>query len=43
MKLDIELPPAPEAAGSYQLAKRYKDIVYLSGHGPVANGEWTAG
>jgi enamine deaminase RidA (YjgF/YER057c/UK114 family) len=43
MKLDIELPPAPEAAGSYQLAKRYRDVVYLSGHGPIENGNLITG
>lgn len=43
MNLDIELPPAPAAAGSYQLAKRYKDMVFLSGHGPVENGQLITG
>jgi len=38
MNLNIELPPAPPAAGSYQLAKRHKDLVFLSGHGPIENG-----
>ena len=43
MKLDIELPEAPEAVGSYQLAKRYRDVVYLSGHGPFQDGELITG
>ena len=43
MNLDIELPEAPQAVGSYQLAKRYKDIVYLSGHGPFQDGELITG
>ena len=38
MKLDIELPDPPEAAGSYQLAKRHRDLVFLSGHGPIEDG-----
>ena len=38
MKPNIELPPAPSAAGSYQLAKRHKDLVFLSGHGPIEDG-----
>ena len=43
MNLDIELPEAPQAVGSYQLAKRYKDVVYLSGHGPFQDGELITG
>lgn len=43
MKLDIELPPAPPAAGNYQLAKRHKDLLFLSGHGPIENGELITG
>ena len=43
MNLGIELPPAPEAAGSYRLAKRYRDVVYLSGHGPIADGNLITG
>lgn len=43
MKLDIELPPAPEAVGNYQLAKRHKDLLFLSGHGPFENGELITG
>ena len=43
MKLDIELPAAPPAAGNYQLAKRHKDLVFLSGHGPLENGELITG
>jgi enamine deaminase RidA (YjgF/YER057c/UK114 family) len=43
MNLKIELPPAPPAAGSYQLAKRHKDLVFLSGHGPIENGELITG
>jgi enamine deaminase RidA (YjgF/YER057c/UK114 family) len=38
MKLDIELPDAPSAAGSYQLAKRHRDLLFLSGHGPIEDG-----
>jgi enamine deaminase RidA (YjgF/YER057c/UK114 family) len=38
MNLDIELPDAPSAAGSYQLAKRHRDLVFLSGHGPIEDG-----
>jgi enamine deaminase RidA (YjgF/YER057c/UK114 family) len=40
MKLDIELPPAPPAAGNYQLAKRHRDLVFLSGHGPTRDGSF---
>ena len=43
MNLKIELPDPPEALGSYQLAKRYRDTVYLSGHGPIENGELILG
>ena len=43
MNLDIELPPAPAAVGSYQLAKRYKDMVFLSGHGPIEDGQFISG
>jgi enamine deaminase RidA (YjgF/YER057c/UK114 family) len=43
MKLDIELPPPPQAAGSYQLAKRRKDMVFLSGHGPNEDGKLVTG
>ena len=43
MNLDIELPPAPPAAGNYQLLKRHKDLVFLSGHGPIENGELITG
>ena len=43
MNLDIELPEAPQAVGSYQLAKRYRDVVYLSGHGPFKDGELITG
>jgi enamine deaminase RidA (YjgF/YER057c/UK114 family) len=43
MKLDIELPPAPQAAGNYQLAKRHKDLVFLSGHGPIDDGNLITG
>lgn len=43
MNLNIELPPAPEAVGSYQLAKRYRDVVYLSGHGPFEDGKLITG
>jgi enamine deaminase RidA (YjgF/YER057c/UK114 family) len=38
MNLDIELPEPPSAAGSYQLAKRHRDLVFLSGHGPIEDG-----
>ena len=43
MNLDIELPPAPPAAGNYQLAKRHRDLVFLSGHGPLQDGELIIG
>ncbi|HYH57627.1 MAG TPA: RidA family protein [Thermoleophilaceae bacterium] len=43
MNLKIELPPPPPAAGSYQLAKRHKDLVFLSGHGPIENGQLITG
>ena len=43
MNLEIELPPPPPAAGNYQLAKRHKDLVFLSGHGPIENGELITG
>ena len=43
MNLDIELPPPPTAMGSYQLAKRHKDLVFLSGHGPLEGGELISG
>lgn len=43
MNLDIELPPAPTAMGSYQLAKRHKDLMFLSGHGPIEDGELITG
>ena len=35
MNLEIELPDPPPVAGSYQTTKRYKDILYTSGHGPI--------
>ena len=35
MRLDIELPAPPPVAGSYQTTKRFRDILYTSGHGPV--------
>jgi enamine deaminase RidA (YjgF/YER057c/UK114 family) len=43
MNLSIQLPPAPEAVGNYRLAKRHKDLMFLSGHGPIENGEFIAG
>ena len=43
MKLDIELPAPPEAVGNYRLAKRHKDLMFLSGHGPFENGELITG
>jgi enamine deaminase RidA (YjgF/YER057c/UK114 family) len=43
MNLQIALPPAPPAAGNYQLLKRHKDLVFLSGHGPIENGELITG
>ena len=43
MNLEIEIPPPPPAAGNYQLAKRHKDLVFLSGHGPIENGELITG
>ena len=35
MNLGIELPDPPPVAGSYQTTKRYKDVLYTSGHGPI--------
>ena len=43
MKLDIELPEPPSAAGSYQLVKRHRDLVFLSGHGPIEDGTLITG
>ena len=43
MKLDIELPEAPSAVGSYQLVKRHRDLVFLSGHGPFQDGKLITG
>jgi enamine deaminase RidA (YjgF/YER057c/UK114 family) len=43
MKLDIELPAAPPPAGSYRLAKRHRDMMFLSGHGPLQDGELITG
>jgi enamine deaminase RidA (YjgF/YER057c/UK114 family) len=43
VNLDIELPDPPPAAGSYQLAKRHRDLVFLSGHGPLRDGELITG
>jgi len=43
MNLGIDLPPPPPAAGSYQLAKRHKDLVFLSGHGPIEDGSLITG
>ena len=43
MKLDIELPTTPAPVGSYQLAKRYRDLVFLSGHGPFEDGRLITG
>ena len=43
MNLGIGLPPPPPAAGSYQLAKRHKDLVFLSGHGPIEDGSLITG
>ena len=43
MNLGIGLPPPPPAAGSYQLAKRHKDLVFLSGHGPIEDGTLITG
>ena len=43
MKLDIELPSTPPSVGSYMLAKRYKDLVFLSGHGPFQDGALITG
>ena len=43
MNLDIELPEAPPAAGSYMLAKRHRDLFFLSGHGPIENGALITG
>lgn len=41
--LGIELPPPPQAMGSYQLAKRHKDMMFLSGHGPIEDGNLITG
>lgn len=43
MNLNIELPEAPGAVGSYVLAKRHKDLVFLSGHGPFQDGKLITG
>jgi enamine deaminase RidA (YjgF/YER057c/UK114 family) len=43
MKLDIELPELPAPVGSYKLAKRHKDLVFLSGHGPFQDGKLITG
>jgi len=43
MNLGIDLPPPPPAAGSYRLAKRHKDLVFLSGHGPIEDGSLITG
>lgn len=34
-ELGIELPPPASVAGSYLAAKRYGDLVFVSGHGPI--------
>ncbi len=43
MKLDIELPAVPPAVGSYRLAKRHRDLMFLSGHGPFEDGKLITG
>ena len=43
MNLGIELPEPPAAVGSYMLAKRHRDLVFLSGHGPFRDGELITG
>lgn len=43
MAAEIELPPPPQAAGNYQLAKRHRDLVFLSGHGPIERGDLITG
>ncbi len=43
MNLGIDLPPPPQAAGSYQLAKRHRDLVFLAGHGPIEEGDFIKG
>ena len=43
MKLDIELPAVPPPVGSYRLAKRHRDLMFLSGHGPFQDGELITG
>ncbi len=43
MNLDIELPSTPPPVGSYQLAKRHRDLVFLSGHGPFQDGKLITG
>ena len=35
-ELNIELPGLLPAAGTYVAAKRHNDLVYVSGHGPLA-------
>jgi enamine deaminase RidA (YjgF/YER057c/UK114 family) len=35
-EMDIELPGLLPAAGIYVAAKRHNDLVYVSGHGPLA-------
>jgi enamine deaminase RidA (YjgF/YER057c/UK114 family) len=43
MKLDIQLPEVPPAVGSYRLAKRHRDLMFLSGHGPFQDGKLITG
>jgi enamine deaminase RidA (YjgF/YER057c/UK114 family) len=38
-ELGFELPPPPPAAGNYVGAVRVGQLVFVSGHGPVENGE----
>ena len=43
MNLDIELPAVPPSVGSYRLAKRHRDLMFLSGHGPFQDGKLITG
>jgi enamine deaminase RidA (YjgF/YER057c/UK114 family) len=43
MNLGIELPEVPQPVGSYKLAKRHRDLVFLSGHGPFQDGKLITG
>lgn len=43
MAANVDLPPAPQAAGNYQLLKRHRDLAFLSGHGPIEDGRLITG